>query len=52
MGKKNTDKFLINSGNWERFLGDEDKRHKFYRKHFTELNSYNGFVITHTPSLL
>tara|TARA_X000000950_G_C13827256_1_gene624540 strand:+ start:126 stop:1262 length:1137 start_codon:yes stop_codon:yes gene_type:complete len=52
MKKKKTDSYVVNSQNWEQILNDDNLIDKFYRQHFTELNQYDGFIITHTPSFI
>ena len=52
MNKKKTDSYIVKSHNWQQILNDDNLTDKFYQQHFEELNKYDGFVITHTPSFI
>jgi hypothetical protein len=52
MNKKMCRKYYINSDNWKDCLNNEDKLNLFYKKHKNELEKYQGFVVTHTPSFI
>ena len=50
LNKKRCNDYIINARNWKSIVNSEDKLNDFYKKHKKELEDYDGFIITHTPS--
>jgi hypothetical protein len=51
MGKQLSDKYLTNN-NWIGILNNKKELQSFYEKNKMDLEKYDGFVITHTPSFI
>lgn len=52
MNKIQSQDYHIKANNWEKCLNSDKDIDLFYRKHKNELNKYQGFVVTHTPSFI